>query len=49
MKENLIDIYYHSEDVGIRIDKSSIPAEVTHKGLKDYKVFTAYDEDILEK
>ncbi|MCB9310910.1 MAG: restriction endonuclease [Lewinellaceae bacterium] len=48
MKENLIDIYYHSEDVGIRIDKIKYTAEVTHKGLKDYKVFTAYDEDILE-
>ncbi len=48
MKEDLIDIYYHSEDVGIRTYKIKYTAEVTHKGLKDYKVFTAFDEDILE-
>jgi len=48
MKEDLIDIYYHSEDVGIRTYKIKYTAEVTHKSLNDYKVFTAYDEDILE-
>lgn len=48
MKEDLIYISYHSEDVGIRSSKIKYTAEVTHKGLKDYKVFTAFDEDILE-
>ena len=48
MKEDLIDIYYHSKDVGIRTYKIKYTAEVTHKGLKDYKVITTFDEDILE-
>ena len=48
MKEDLIEIRYHSEDVGIRTYKIKYTAEVTHKGLKDYKVFTAFDDDILE-
>lgn len=45
MKEDLIDIYYRSERTGTR---TKYTAEVTHKGLKDHKLFTAFDEDILE-
>ena len=48
MEEDLIDIKYHSEDVGIRTYKVKYIAQVTHKGLKEYKIFTAFDEDILE-
>lgn len=48
MKEELIDIRYHSENVGIRTDKVKYTAQVTHKGFKEYKIFTAFDKDILE-
>lgn len=48
MKKDLIDIRYRSEVTGIRTYKIKYIAEVTHRGLNDYKVLTADDEDILE-
>ena len=47
-KDDQISIYYRSEEVGIRTSKIRYTAEVTHRGLNDYKAFTASDEDILE-
>jgi restriction system protein len=48
MKKDLIDIRYRSEVTGVRTYKIKYIAEVTHRGLNDYKVLTADDEDILE-
>lgn len=48
MQEKLINIRYREEVVGTRTYKIKYIAEVTHKGLNDYKVFSADDEDILD-
>lgn len=48
MENNLIKINYKQERVGIKTFKTKYIAEVRHKGLNDYKVFTSFDKSILQ-
>ena len=48
MKTDLIKITYRSELIGIRTFKTKYTAEILHKGLNDFKVFSDYDNYILK-
>lgn len=47
MTEDLIQINYRQELVGVRTIKTKYIAEITHIGLNDYKIFTSDDSGIL--
>ena len=48
MEKELIKIVYKTETVGIRTYRIKYIAEVTHKGLFDYKILTSDDRSILQ-
>lgn len=48
MENDLIKINYKQERVGIKTFKTKYIAEVTHKGLNDYKLLTSDDRSILQ-
>lgn len=48
MNTDLIKVVYRNELVGIRTLRTKHIAEVTHKELKDYKVFSSEDVNILQ-
>ena len=48
MENDLIKINYKQERVGIKTYKTKYIAEIRHKGLNDYKVFSSYDRSILQ-
>ena len=48
MENNLININYRQELVGIKTLKQKYIAEIKHLGLNDYKVFTSYDKGVLQ-
>jgi restriction system protein len=48
MKKDLIEIIYREELVGIRTYKTKYIAEVSHKGLNDYKLLISDDRGILQ-
>ncbi|OYZ01003.1 MAG: restriction endonuclease [Sphingobacteriia bacterium 28-36-52] len=48
MNTDLIKVVYRTELVGIRTLRTKHIAEVTHKELKDYKVFSSEDVNILQ-
>lgn len=45
---DLIEINYREELVGIRTYKTKYVAEITHRGLNDYKLLTSDDRGILQ-
>jgi restriction system protein len=45
--KDLIQIKYREEFVGIRTYKIKYTAEITHKGLKDFKILTSDDSGVL--
>ncbi len=48
MSKDLIEINYRQELVGIRTYKTKYIAEITHRGLNDYKLLTSDDRSILQ-
>ncbi len=48
MRNELIEIKYRQEIVGIRTYKTKYIAEITHRGLNDYKIITSDDYGILQ-
>lgn len=48
MEDHQIEIKYREEFVGLRNIKVKYFAEVTHRGLYDFKVISSEDEDILK-
>lgn len=47
MSNDLIKINYREELVGIRTFKTKYIAEITHKGLNDFKILTSDDRGVL--
>lgn len=47
MTKELIQINYRQELVGIRTLKTKYIAEITHRGLNDYKILTSDDSGVL--
>lgn len=47
MTKELIQINYRQELVGIRTFKTKYIAEITHRGLNDYKILTSDDSGVL--
>jgi restriction system protein len=47
MTKDLIQINYRQEIVGIRTYRTKYIAEITHLGLKDYKILTSDDNGVL--
>lgn len=48
MENDLIEIEYSDETVGIRTQRTKYTAEVIHKGLRDYKILTSDNSYILK-
>ena len=47
MNKDWIQIKYREEFVGIRTYKIKYIAEITHKGLNDFKILTSDDSGVL--
>lgn len=47
MSKDLIQINYREESVGIRTIKTKYIAEITHRGLNDYKIISSDDSGVL--
>ena len=47
MTKDLIQINYRQELVGLRTFKTKYIAEITHRGLNDYKILTSDDSGVL--